>query len=321
MKCSVTKPAFELFNPFESYLNRLEKAARTCYKSEKNTKKEKTETFLTKIINSFGHYSVAEHESCIIKIKGGLSELEYSRIIEAVPLFAFRIDKKTKEKNDSRYLFYSLISGNIRMWKELEEKDEELFSLLFGYCIQEVFPLFFDKKYYKRVLDDTQIVDSNPFTNKNNLTKEEMLKHTTLTGKFTGSRSMSHQLVRHRLAAYSQESQRYCNYGKKGFQIIVPSSLEGTEPEKELLRGIFVGSCIEACSRYLFFIQKLLPEDARELLPNAIKTEVVATYTLKMWKHLIEHRGHNLKAQAQIRELCLEAEKQINQRLSFAICD
>ena len=55
---------------------------------------------------------------------------------------------------------------------------------------------------------------------------ESVLEHASVTVRIICDRACSHQLVRHRLAAYSQESQRYCNYGKKGFQFIAPKSLE-----------------------------------------------------------------------------------------------
>ena len=178
-------------------------------------------------------------------------------------------------------------------------------------CLAAQFPFFF-KVAIDRPHPKIRLIDCNPVTNNNRLTEEEVLKHMTMTGRFIGSRTMSHQLVRHRLAAYSQESQRYCNYGKKGFQFIIPPDVYEEDLVKE-----YTDMMLHAYDEYeAFLADGLKPEDARFVLPNATKTEVVATYTLGMWKHIIEHRGHNNKAQWEIRDLCLEAERQLHEKIS-----
>lgn len=122
-----------------------------------------------------------------------------------------------------------------------------------------------------------------------------VLEHLSITVKMIGDRAMSHQLVRHRLAAYSQESQRYCNYGKKGFHVICP---EGIDKDR------FTQKIEIACKEYLHLLALgHKPEDARILLPNAMKTEVVTTYNLRQWRHVFKHRALNPKAQKQIRYL------------------
>lgn len=142
---------------------------------------------------------------------------------------------------------------------------------------------------------------------------ESVLEHESLTARIVCSRACSHQLVRHRIAAYSQESMRYCNYGKRGLMVICPPSI-----------GVPVGDyCMyyvhEALSRrqqdwvkaidtvyeeYQRELQEgVRPEDARFILPNATKTEVVATYNLRMWRHVFKERALNNHAQWEIREI------------------
>jgi thymidylate synthase (FAD) len=113
---------------------------------------------------------------------------------------------------------------------------------------------------------------------------------------------MSHQLVRHRMAAYSQESQRYCDYSKKGFQFLVPPSYvtkdeEGYEVWK--YPGLDYFRLME--SEYGFYCKarelKVPAEDARRPLGNATKTEVVVTFTLGMWRHF--HKMRTLNAHAE----------------------
>ena len=127
-----------------------------------------------------------------------------------------------------------------------------------------------------------------------------VLEHLSITVKITGDRSMSHQLVRHRIAAYSQESQRYCNYSKKGFQIIRPITVADDADKTD----IWLDAVGEALVRYEELIDSgVPPEDARSVLPNAIKTEVVTTFNLRQWRHVFEHRALNPKAQWQIRQI------------------
>jgi thymidylate synthase (FAD) len=179
-----------------------------------------------------------------------------------------------------------------------------------AWCLHRKWPFFFDEPNIEYVPSDTRLIDDNPLTNRDNLSKEEMFKHMTLTCKLIGDRSMSHQLVRHRLASYSQESQRYCNYGKKGFQFIVPPNISHDA------RHVFMDKAVEEYENYLKMLDlKLPPEDARGLLPNCTKTEVVATYTLGMWEHIFEHRARNPKAQWQIKNIMLGVEHKFRQLL------
>jgi len=158
---------------------------------------------------------------------------------------------------------------------------------------------------------------------------ESVLEHVNATVRIIGSRSMSHQLVRHRIASYSQESQRYCNYGKRGYQVICPPKIglpcgpyyfaedytfdfyfdEGLVdkyPDNWFsgVRRSWLSCRADNYLEYLFYIKKgIPPEDARECLPNATKTEVVTTYNLRQWRHLFKERALNKHAQWQIRQL------------------
>lgn len=132
---------------------------------------------------------------------------------------------------------------------------------------------------------------------------ESVLEHESITIKVITNRSVSHQLVRHRIASYSQESQRYCNYSKDKFndEITVikhPKFKEGTE-EYDIWRV----ACED--SEYQYF--KLLrlgasPEDAREVLTNSTKTEIIMTMNIRSWRNFFKTRL-DVAAQLQIREL------------------
>jgi thymidylate synthase (FAD) len=158
---------------------------------------------------------------------------------------------------------------------------------------------------------------------------ESVLEHVSATVRIVGSRSMSHQLVRHRIAAYSQESQRYVNYKKRGLQVICPPRIglqngpyhyDPDDPSifyfnpqlgdpypitwfNDLSYMWLVGRAREYIEYQHYMSAGVPPEDARECLPNATKTEVVATYNLRTWRHVFEERALNKHAQWQIRGL------------------
>jgi len=131
---------------------------------------------------------------------------------------------------------------------------------------------------------------------------ESVIEHLVITYKIICSRSCSHQLVRHRIAAFSQESMRYCDYTNEskfqGLQVVLPESFEGSTTKSAL----FVHSVTRAYEEYKLARQLgVLPEDARFLLPNAAKTEVETTFNLRQWRHVIRERGLNAHAQWEIR--------------------
>ena len=127
---------------------------------------------------------------------------------------------------------------------------------------------------------------------------ESVLEHAYATFRVICDRSTSHQWVRHRIASYSQESQRYCNYGKdkfEGVSFIIPYDLKDIYnfkcyllmAEKEYLRMIDNGTP---------------PEIARSILPNCTKTEIVCTNNFRSWRNLLKERLSS-GAQADIRIL------------------
>ena len=135
---------------------------------------------------------------------------------------------------------------------------------------------------------------------------ESVLEHGNITVRLIGSRAMTHQLVRHRIAAYSQESQRYCSYNKGKFN----NEITFIEPEGYALRSLERRSNwvkgMEAAESAYFEDIRLggKPEEAREHLPNACKTEIVVTMNLRSWRHFFEMRC-DPHAQAEIRNLAL----------------
>ena len=120
---------------------------------------------------------------------------------------------------------------------------------------------------------------------------EAVLEHASVTVKFTVDRGVSHEIVRHRLAAYCQESTRYCNYSKDGFgrqvTFIQPHFLDRGTRGWEL----WVLAYEQAEKAYFDLLNwGCSPQEARAVLPNSLKTEVVMTANLREWRHFFKLR-------------------------------
>lgn len=121
---------------------------------------------------------------------------------------------------------------------------------------------------------------------------EAMLEHASITVKFVVDRGISHELVRHRLASFAQESTRYCNYSKDDFgseiTFIIPDYLE----YKSEGWNIWKESMKQAEDAYFKMLDfGLSPQQARAVLPNSLKTEVVMTANLREWRHFFKLRA------------------------------
>lgn len=125
-----------------------------------------------------------------------------------------------------------------------------------------------------------------------NLVKRQhfaMLEHVSATVKFVCDRGVSHELVRHRVASYAQESTRYCNYGhKNGITVIKPLFFYEGSPQYFLWRA----ACQSAETYYLQLLDNgATPQEARSVLPNSLKTEIVVTMNLREWMHFFNLRS------------------------------
>lgn len=134
---------------------------------------------------------------------------------------------------------------------------------------------------------------------------ESVLEHGAITVRFICDRGVSHELVRHRLAAFSQESTRYCNYSKDKFgqelTFIRPLFFQpGTEKYRK-----WVIACQAAEASYLMLLDDgATAQEARSVLPNSLKTEIVMTTNPREWRHVFRMRCDKA-AHPQMREVML----------------
>ncbi len=132
-----------------------------------------------------------------------------------------------------------------------------------------------------------------------------VIEHTNITVRFICDRGITHELVRHRLASYSQESTRYANYSKNKFgrEITVIKPLFWAENSMEYKQ--WITSMEQAEQAYLNLINMgAKPEQARSVLPNSLKTEIVMTCNVREWRHVLNLRCSS-RAHPQIREIML----------------
>lgn len=116
-----------------------------------------------------------------------------------------------------------------------------------------------------------------------------MLEHYSFSVKFTVDRGVSHEIVRHRVASYAQESTRYCNYGKSGDVVFIEPCFY--EPDSYQYQ-LWEQSVAKAEEMYLELLSYgATPQEARDVLPTSVKTEIVMTANLREWRHFFSLRA------------------------------
>lgn len=140
-----------------------------------------------------------------------------------------------------------------------------------------------------RITEDSSKVFIKSIMTKNH---ESIMEHVNISVRIITDRGVSHEIVRHRLASYSQESTRYCNYSKDKFDneitVIHPVDfIDNADP------GFFDWiTAMKESEKFYFNMLKAgrTPQLARSVLPNSLKTELVMTANLREWRHFFKLR-------------------------------
>ena len=293
------KPSFKILKQEEDYLGvckQIELAGRTCYKSEDRITETSAKEFVDKMIKS-GHGAMLEHGTIYLKYDSQYNkDLECIQVLDKEELNEIKsfirkyqenkYSKINYNKNDIRWI---LVTTNLRV---LVENDW---------------------------LDDLQyICESTEYHEKR------------VTAKFICDRGVSHEFVRHRVFSFAQESTRYCNYSKDKFgndcTFIIPcwldeadlidefGDLNSLEYHKDIEKfqssewsdaANFLQSIAWSESNYLTLLDnEWTPQQARSVLPNSLKTELVMTGFVSDWKGFFTLRDSNA-AHPQARELAI----------------
>jgi len=138
-----------------------------------------------------------------------------------------------------------------------------------------------------------------------------MIEHGVASFRIVTDRGITHEIVRHRLASYAQESTRYCNYSQDKFD----NQCSFIEPPgmSVFARDAWADSCLQAEKNYFQMLNYgESPQIARSVLPNCLKTEIVMMANLREWRHFIKLRGSKA-AHPQIRPIAYAIWKELMQ--------
>lgn len=259
------KPYFEIWNQpssLEGVYKQIERVGRVCYKSEDKITEDSAKLFVDRMIKS-GHGGVLEHGTIYL-----LKPMEYKGVY--VP----GIEWKKYVMNP--YTRTNLCSIN----------DQNTIAITTNYRVLVENNWLDDLKY---------ICEPTEFHEKR------------ITVHFVCDRGVSHEFVRHRVMSFAQESTRYCNYSKDKFgnevTFIIPCWLGWKEQvihkgdfEKSgsgsVDSSIFINSLLDSESSYLYLLKEgWTPQQARAVLPNALKTELVVTGFVSDWNHFFRLRS------------------------------
>lgn len=274
----------------------IEKVGRTCYKSEDKITDTSAAKFVSGLVKR-GHEAMIEHWSVVFKV----NPFWYEQVLDDWEMLIINRNI-TLKKNLRAYLRFTqcewstgevrcLVSGNMRAWRDFVRACVEGYGFIPQYLhgIIRNYPLFFPEfqEYVPTVIQNDKLITIDI----RELTIDERKVHQDITMKFVCDRGVSHEIVRHRVASFAQESTRYCNYGLDKFgneiTVIRPSWCK----EGESLYDIWKGGCEENEETYFAMLNAgATPQEARSVLPNSLKTEVIVTMNLDGWMHFFELR-------------------------------
>jgi len=154
---------------------------------------------------------------------------------------------------------------------------------------------------------------------------ESVIEHYSITVRVICDRGVTHEIVRHRLASYSQESTRYCNYSKDKYSnqitFIEPCFWDLNTEDGRKKYEIWKSAMEFAEKKYMELIENgATPQEARSVLPNSLKTELVMTMNLREWRHFFKLRT-DPAAHPQIREIAVPMLKKFKELIPVVFDD
>ena len=148
---------------------------------------------------------------------------------------------------------------------------------------------------------------------------EAMLEHSFLSVKFTCDRGVTHELVRHRLCSFAQESTRYCNYSGEKFENSVKFVIPFFFSETQL--ALWTDACARAEAAYFDLLKEgATPQEARTVLPNSTAAEIVMSGNYREWRHILRLRTAT-DAHPQMREIMCPLGAELQRRIPVIFDD
>jgi thymidylate synthase (FAD) len=150
---------------------------------------------------------------------------------------------------------------------------------------------------------------------------ESVIEHVSITFKIICDRGVTHEIVRHRIASYSQESTRFCNYSQEKFgkelTFIKPCFWKEDSDNFKVWKDTM--EKIEQ-SYFKLLNNDATPQEARSILPNSLKTEIFVTMNLREWRHFLKLRTSKA-AHPQMREIAIMIYKILVEKLPVIFDD
>jgi thymidylate synthase (FAD) len=302
----IIEPFFQIQDDLDSasVAMRLEACGRVCYKSEDKITEDSAIPFVTKIA-AHGHNSVLEMAVLSFRVS-----CDSERIQEL-------LDCQPKHLIVDRLPEGALVTGSMRALKELylSHPENQLINDLLLRLGQSVPYLF------EQLLNPQQVLprDKNIKITKMSLSEVDTLpddlrfRHRFVSVRFVVNRAVTHELVRHRLCSFLQESQRYCRYSEDKFDnqvtFIKPMFFKEQSPEFHLWKEAME----QAETTYLKLLQTVSPQAARTVLPNSCKTEIIVFCNLVEWQHIFTLRT-SPAAEPSMREIMIPLQQEMKRR-------
>lgn len=278
----------------------IEKVGRICYKSTDKITDDSAVQFVKNLINR-NHWAMLEHET--VYINTSVDHIEWlKREIEhsgwTTKYINISLDVRPENKPG-----LAVLSGSFRAFYDIFTHGINKYPVItmFANLLREKYPEIYYglninslPNCYDTFCDTTKILSRDEFITEYDDKPEILFKHLTHTVLFVCDRGVSHELVRHRPCAFGQESTRYCNYSKDKFDkqitVILPCFYDTATENVQY--ETWKHSCEVA--EYAYF--KLLnygstPQEARDVLPTSLKTEIVITTTEEEWQHIVNLRS------------------------------
>ncbi len=281
----------------------MELCGRCAYKSEEKITRDSAKTFVLMLKNR-GHLSVLEHSNVVLKI---IPFANTKAPKEAMEAFRIRILSAINERSGFHRIYLPTtgaglaVAGNFRGWletlDEIEAHDPALHTF-FRNGLFDHFPSIFsagEKQEHNLPITLSLMKENEQMEALRADIRSDL---PVFIFKFICDRGITHEVVRHRVFSFTQESTRYVNYKNRGMTLILPEELEPcfNEQSGTLREGSPIVELWKERSKTIFqwyrddLERGLKPQIARDVLPNLLKSEIYVSGRWSGWQHFIELR-------------------------------
>lgn len=278
---------------------KVELIGRTCYKSEDKITSDSSMKFIDGLVKR-QHFAMLEHGVVHFVLNG---EFDDSELLKLFPMYSVFDRLPNTYESDDILVTLSLT----HIYKELTKPvDNSIGQIIYTHLYSTLVSRYNNEENTDESKNNSikfQLFNHSEEVEITLLSDDELIemfegnsdllsRHLYFTFKFVCDRGVSHELVRHRCSV-AQESTRYCNYSKSKFGgevcFILPSTFNSWKPSAQ---NRFILACMESERNYLDAIEEgLTPQQARSMLINSLKTEVVLTMPTWQWQHFFNLRS------------------------------